>query len=151
MQYLENEIRQITEWVWASILERDIQPGHCSSRPPRAENALVGYVHLIGDWDGAVTFQCSALLAQQIAAIMFDVPEHAATIEQTQDALGEIVNMVGGNIKSLLPAASRLSLPTVTAETDYSGFLPGGRVVSAIDFEYQGEPFAVVLLKKEGR
>ena len=80
---------------------------------------------------------------------MFGIPEQSATAEQTQDALGELTNMVGGNIKALLPVPSRLSLPAVAEGADYLALLPGGRVVSEVNFECLGEPFFVILLKNE--
>ena len=149
MQFLENEIRQITQWIWAATLDREIQPGHHPDWQARQTQTLMGSVRITGDWEGAVTLNCSTALARQIAAIMFGIPEQATTIEQTQDALGELTNMVGGNIKALLPVPSRLSLPTVAEGVDYLALLPGGRVISEVNFECLGEPFFVILLKSE--
>jgi chemotaxis protein CheX len=149
MQFLENEIRQITEWIWNSMLEREIQHGNCMDRQTGGDCLLTGCVRIMGDWEGAVTLHCSPVLAIRVASIMFDIPEHCTTFEHVQDALGELVNMVGGNIKSLLPAPNRLSLPSVKIGIDYSAFLPGGKVISKIGFECLGEPFFVVLLEDQ--
>jgi chemotaxis protein CheX len=151
MQFLENEIRQITEWIWNSMLEREIQYGDCVHRLTGEDYVLSGCVRIMGDWEGAVTLHCSPTLASRIASIMFDIPEQYMTFEHVQDALGELVNMVGGNIKSLLPAPNRLSLPAVKRGIDHSAFLPGGKVISRIDFECLGEPFFVVLLEDQNR
>ena len=38
------------------------------------------------------------------------------SLEDVQDALGEVANVVGGNLKALLPEGSTLSLPVVGYE-----------------------------------
>ncbi|HKX27438.1 MAG TPA: chemotaxis protein CheX [Blastocatellia bacterium] len=149
MQFLEVEIRQITEWIWFSMLEREIRHGNYFGKMTAEDCMLTGCVRISGDWDGAVTLHCSSAFARRVAALMFDIPEQNATFEHEQDALGELVNMVGGNIKSLLPAPSHLSLPAVKHGVAHTAFLSAGKVVSKIDFEYMGEPFSVSLLKNE--
>lgn len=149
MQFLENEIRQITEWIWTSTLDREIQPGHHLNWQARQPQTLMGSVRITGDWEGAVTLNCSIALARQITAIMFRIPEHQTTSDQIHDALGELTNMVGGNIKALLPLPNRLSIPDVVEGIDYSSLQPAGKVVSEVNFECLGEPFFVVLLKDE--
>ncbi|MBI1761625.1 MAG: chemotaxis protein CheX [Acidobacteria bacterium] len=151
MQFLENEIRQVTEMVWASMLERELEPGHYLDWQPVPVEMLMGSVHLHGDWNGAVTLNCSVTLARQLAAILFGVPEQSTTLEQTQDVLGELANIVGGNIKGLLPLPSQLSLPSVKAGADYLSLLPDGQVVSKVEFQCLGEPLFVVLLKNEAQ
>ena len=49
------------------------------------------------------------------------------------DALGELTNMIGGNVKSLLPAPSQLSLPMVS-ESVWPTTVPGSVAVCRIAF-----------------
>jgi chemotaxis protein CheX len=151
MQFLETEIREITEMVWASMFERDLQPGTCPDRQAFPYQMLMGSVHLNGDWEGTVTFNCSAVLARQLAATLFGISEQSTTAEQTQDVLGELANIVGGNIKRLLPAPSQLSLPSVKEGSDYFSLLPEGKIVSEVAFECLGEPIFIALLKTESQ
>ncbi len=147
MQFMETEIRQITKMIWNSMLDRELMPGTGADWP--AVPVLMGSVHLRGDWEGAVTLNCSATLARQLAAILFDIPEQNTTAEQTLDVMGELANIVGGNIKGLLPQHSQLSPPAVTEGIDYLALLPGGQVISKVAFECLGEPMFVVLLRNE--
>ena len=55
--------------------------------------------------------------------------------------------MTGGNIKTLLPGPSQLSLPAVVEGSDYRVIVPGSHVVTQLAFECQGEPVKVTLLK----
>ena len=149
MQFLEVEIRQVTEMIWTAMLGHELQPnaGLEGQAPPQP--MLMGSVHLNGDWEGAVTLNCSAALARQLTATLFGISEQSTTPEQTQDALGELTNIVGGNIKGLLPVQSQLSLPAVTEGNDYLSLVPESRVVSKVAFECLGEPLFVVLLKTD--
>ncbi|HEX3762209.1 MAG TPA: chemotaxis protein CheX [Kofleriaceae bacterium] len=72
-----------------------------------------GCVQFAGAWTGGVLLRCDAALARTCAAILLadDHCDDAAVC----DALGELTNMVAGNLKAVLPAPSRLSLPVVVA------------------------------------
>jgi len=66
-----------------------------------------------------------------------------------QDATGELSNMVGGNVKALLPQPSRLSLPSVVEGKDYNLRIPGALCISRMVFESQGSPFVVTMHARE--
>ncbi len=104
---------------------------------------LVGRVEITGEWEGAVTIDCEAELAARIAGAMFGVPGGTSEPEEIHDALGELANMAGGNLKSLLPAPSRLSLPTVSHE---SGPRRGPSALHAVGFDVAGMRIVLSLL-----
>ena len=68
--------------------------------------------------------------------------------QQVQDAMGELTNMTGGNVKALLPEGCRLSLPTVVEGSAYTARVPGSELVTSVGFKCQGSPVVVRLLKK---
>lgn len=74
---------------------------------------LTASIHIFGDWDAVLEVQTDDAGARRIAEQMFGTPASDLTHEEISDALGEIVNMVGGNIKGLCQAETRLSLPCV--------------------------------------
>ncbi len=55
--------------------------------------------------------EVSTTLAGQLAAQMFELPVDEIDDELVADAIGELVNIIGGNVKALLPTPSRLGLP----------------------------------------
>jgi len=128
----ESEICQYTESIWKSILDLDV---------------LAGCVHISGEWDGAVSLDCPAELAQKVASIMFKMTDEEVTPDLVQDALGELTNMTGGNIKSLLPEPCYLSLPAVTM-TQHGLRIPGSELVTSVTFQCWGYKFKVSVLKK---
>lgn len=146
MQFLEEEIRQVAEMVWDSVLGAPLV--RSPEIPPPPERVVSGCVHFTGAWEGAVTIECSAEFARSAAATMFGVDVGTASPSDMQDAMGELTNMTGGNVKALLPEGCRLSLPTVIEGTEYSTRVPGSELLTTVAFKCQGSPVVVRLLKK---
>ena len=107
------------------------------------------YLFLLSQLRGAVAVHCAVDLARQVAALMFNMSPENTSIEEVQDALGELVNMTGGNLKALLAEPCYLSLPAVVEGHNYTLRIPGSALVSQVAFECQGHPFLVTLLEKE--
>lgn len=113
---------------------------------PPAGPTLDGIVTITGDWRGAVALQVPKRLAARIATVMFRLGEAAPALEDMQDAVGEITNMTGGNIKGLLPGACHLSLPAVVEGSDYRLRTPGAAVVREVVFDCEGDRGVVRLV-----
>lgn len=144
---MEKEITQFTQDIWESILGLQAEPTNIF-KAPELEKTLAGFIQIIGAWHGTVSIHCPASLARTAASIMFDVEEKKTTMEQIQDAIGELTNMLGGNIKSLLPEheSCHLSLPGV-AITDHQLRIPGSTQVAKVTFKCQDHYFVVTLQK----
>lgn len=147
MQFIEKEICKYTESIWKSILSLDVKPAQNGSGDSNNNYAVAGCIQITGAWNGSVTMHYPMPLAKQVASIMFDLHGEPVENEQIQDALGEMTNMTGGNIKSLLPEPCFLSLPAV-ALTDRAMRIPGSELVTQVTFKCNGENFLVSLLKK---
>ena len=67
----------------------------------------------------------------------------AVSPEDVADVLGELANIVGGNVKAMLPPGASLSLPRVVlAAVSPTGF-PGEKRITALYGLWKGEPVAV--------
>ena len=111
MLTIETEIEGITRTIWATLFDLPLEPGTTGELGP--ESSVTSCVHIDGAWDGALAIMCPLKLAQTLTAQMFQgdsAPDH----DDVRDALGEVANMLGGNVKTLLPSPSRISLPTGT-------------------------------------
>ncbi|HYH48768.1 MAG TPA: chemotaxis protein CheX [Acidimicrobiia bacterium] len=150
----EPELTEITERAWASLVEAPLlprqpgQPGAIQSGSGAAARTFTGCVQITGAWEGAVTVHCSEELAKVLTAAMFMVDAQDTTPEEVTDALGELANMVGGNVKALLPEPCRISLPAVADGMDYRLSVPGARPVTAVTWTCNGEPLMVRLLER---
>ncbi len=68
------------------------------------------------------------------------------TEDDVADALGELANMIGGNVKSILPELSALSLPHVHAEGS-AGRYPSSAEVCKLSGTWLDEYVAVTVLE----
>lgn len=143
----EDDVRQIAETIWTAVVGLDLSPVDANAVRDRAGATFAGCVHITGAWRGVVALHCSERLARTVAGVLFELDPSAASIQETQDAIGELVNMTGGNLKALLPEPSLLSLPTVAQGSDFTVRVPRSRLVVQTAFECIGEPVLMTMLE----
>ncbi len=147
MQFVEEEIRQLTASIWESILSLPLEQVEVA--PAEGARLMAACVQITGAWQGAVSLTCNADFAARAAVIMFGLGDAPATHLDMQDALGELANMVGGNLKALLPEPCQLSLPTVVDGADWSVHIPRSKVMTRVGMSCMGSPLGVTLLQRE--
>jgi CheY-specific phosphatase CheX len=103
---------QIVESVFATMMDLEVCVIDAPWSP--ADDRLTSSVDLHGDWNGFVSVECNRHQACQFAAKFLSVDPPDAVDEDVRDVLGELANMIGGNIKSILAVGARLSTPLVT-------------------------------------
>lgn len=107
----EEELQEIVEVVWMTVLDLAILPGQ------GAELALTDYVtseiEISGAWDGLVSVRASEQFLTHAASLMFNCPAGDVCEMDRADALTELTNMLGGTVKCLLPETCDLSLPSI--------------------------------------
>jgi chemotaxis protein CheX len=113
----ENVIEEIVQNIFSTMLNvelvRDTTP------PPSDDEHLLAAVQIAGEWTGSAVLSLSPELASNTAETMLGLPAGTANEDDVRDVVSELVNMVGGNLKSLLPGPSYLSLPTVFTANDF--------------------------------
>lgn len=145
MSISEEDIRQIVEDVWSSMLGGEISP---SAPVPPSPNPMTGHVTITGEWSGLVLLDCSAELALQITDIMFCMEGEPPAEDEIQDAFGELTNMIGGNIKSLFPEPCHLSLPDVKQGGDPNSYLTANNPVNKLAFDCgEGQVLRVTVME----
>lgn len=149
MQFLEEEILEITETTWRAMLGIDIQRIRTNAIPPEAEEALIGHVSISGAWEGEVLLKATIALARSAASKIFAIPQESVQPQDQIDAMYELSNIIAGNIKSLLPEPSKLSLPEVEQVTEWETDTINADRVSELSFESEGQTLLVTLWKRE--
>ena len=149
MQFLEEEILEITETTWQAMLGLDIHPRALPVSIGPAEGNLTGKVEISGAWTGAVLLHGSRELAAEAAAVIFATEAGAGTEQDSLDAMYELTNIIGGNIKSLLPEPCQLSLPCVEATTDEHLQILGMERVSELVFDCREQPLFVSVWRQQ--
>ena len=138
----DEQIVAITQDVWSSFTGTAI--GSASEEVALdAGDVTVGRVAVTGPWQGCVLLPCPTQLARSAASAMFDLPAEQLTDDEVADALGELTNMIAGNIKSLLPGPSRLSMPAVMVGASSTVRMPHAVVVNTVSFASAGLPLTV--------
>ncbi len=112
-----SDLVQIVQSVFSTMIGLEIVP---SSDPWSPDgNRLTAAVHLSGDWNGVVLLECDRRQACAFAArfLSIDLPD---TVDDTvRDVLGEVANMIGGNLKCVVTRGISLSMPSVVDGGDY--------------------------------
>jgi chemotaxis protein CheX len=120
------DVASIAGDVWQSFLGEELVAHPLEDQAPDLTGRTVtGCVQVSGVWKGSIFLQVGADLAAHAAEQMFMADPGTLSTEEVCDGLGELTNMVGGNIKSLLPGPSALSLPSVAEGADYVLRVPG--------------------------
>jgi chemotaxis protein CheX len=130
MTPIEEQITALAGDIWLAVLGLPLVPSPSGVSKAPAQGVLTGSVAISGAWQGVVVLQCSTAFAQRAASVMFGLEPEYVGREEELDALGELANMVSGNLKALLPGPSRLCLPIVAEG-------PGDLSVSAADVASQ--------------
>jgi chemotaxis protein CheX len=105
-------------------------------------------ISITGTWNGNVIVQCSEELAREMGAGMFGMEVDAISKAEVRDAMGEVTNMVGGNLKKNLPGPSSLSLPNVMFGSDVSWKVPGPANIRIFKSIICEKVFAVTVVKR---
>lgn len=106
---------------------------------------VVATVELSGAFSGTVVCSASRAFAVLCATRMLDLDGDAVDDDAVADAIGEVVNMIGGSVKALLPEPSRLSLPVVSLG-DTPPADRGAVTTSSVDLHCAGEALRVSVL-----
>lgn len=109
---------------------------------------VVACVHVSGAFTGSVICSATTDFATLCATRMLSVGSAEVDEEAMVDAIGEVVNMIGGSVKALLPEPSTLSLPLVSLGGRHTFTVPGTTPVTSVDLRCGGEPLRVTVLER---
>src|SRR5690348_16504260 len=126
VRLLPSELEQIVEAVFAAMLGLKLE--ECGTPWFPSTDRLSSAVHLSGDWNGTVLVECDACQACRFAGRFLSMDPPEAVDDVVRDVMGELANMIGGNLKCVLTAGIRLSMPSVVDGGDYSLRVCGAEV-----------------------
>ncbi len=107
------EILHVVESVFETMLEMSVS----DYRQVNLDRCwpLSALIHYVGEWTGAVVIQCEFPLAEQFTRqFLRNLIASEIYRDDMKDTLGELVNMVGGNLKAILPGGIQISAPVVS-------------------------------------
>ena len=118
-------------------VELEAKIPHFSRKDSLSEWDISGVIGLTGEARGAVVISMKQNLAISLTAILTG-SEHKGLDDDVVDAVGELINIIAGNVKQELEDAFRLviSLPTIVRGKEHSINWPDSQTrVICIPFE----------------
>lgn len=146
----EDQLAAITVEVWGSLVEPEsMAPVQFPDGEGEPDRWVSASVEISGAWHGAVAVSTDDAGAHRIARALLRLdPQEAVTEPDVADALGELANVVGGNVKASLPYETVLGLPRV-AEQEYRP--AGASQVCRFDLPWRGGLLTLTVWQLAGR
>jgi chemotaxis protein CheX len=139
----QNDLAEMVEQVWVSYLD----PEGVNPLIPTGDEGQPSEVHssvsITGSWNGHVVYASSTAAARRAAAAFLAMEPDEVSQEDLSDVLGELANIVGGNVKAMLPPGSNLSLPQVVLAPESATIYPNAQRVSGLYGVWDGEPISI--------
>lgn len=137
-------LTQIVGSVFITMMNLEVLPSEIMWSP--SHDQLTSVVHLSGDWNGALLFECNRWEACRFAGRFLSMDPPDEVNDDVRDVLGELANMIGGNMKCAVTTGLSLSMPSVTDGSDYGLRVCGSEIHDRIGFECAEGPFWVTIL-----
>ena len=133
------EVLGIASEVWLALIGDAALPS-AAPTPPMPDDAVRAWVTIEGPWRGRVQLLCAPATAEAMSrAVLGEEPDAPLDAEDVADVLGELANVVGGAVKSLVPGSQALGLPTViTNGAEDAG--ADGPLVLHVDLAWRDQP-----------
>ncbi|HYA18442.1 MAG TPA: chemotaxis protein CheX [Bryobacteraceae bacterium] len=144
VEILPGEVTQIVESVFATMMGLEVSEGWRQWSP--SGDRLTAAVHFAGQWNGAVLVECDRGQACRLAGRFLSLDPPDTVDDVVCDVLGELANMIGGNLKSVLARGIKLSAPSVIDGSDYSLRICRAEVQHRLPFRCAEGDFWVTVL-----
>ena len=142
--YREDAIRVVGD-VFRTMLQLEVEPVEAPWPP---EDDLVNVIiHYAGAWKGALLLECTREQACFFMGRLLGIEPPEELNDDVRDAVGELANMIAGNLKPVLPPGVALSMPTLVEGTDYALRILGGNLAGMLAFYSPGGVFWVTLIE----
>ncbi len=139
----EETVQNIAQEAWSALIGYDEFLVPLPGGLP--DDAVSSWVEVVGPWTGAVVLTCSRATAEQLSRCL--LAEHAPPVldaEDVQDGMGELANVVGGNVKAVLPGPSVLGLPEVGTAPE------AGTDTVRVDLLWRGQSLTITVQSSAG-
>lgn len=142
-------IRTSTRDVFTTMLGLELTDGEpfIKEEAPAPTDGVLALIGLAGRWAGSGTFSCTAPTAIRLASQLL-MQSYDAIDEEVLDAVGEITNMVIGNVKTALEeelGPMGLSIPTVIYGRNFTTRSIGHSKWTVVPFHLEAEIIEVHL------
>src|SRR4051794_13466754 len=110
---------------------------------------VLARVSVTGTWNGEVVVECSTPLARLVTSHLLLIAMDDLADEDVRDVVGELVNVIGGNVKSVMPGPSTMSLPQSLLDGEHVPGADARGAVAAVQFAWREEPLRVSVFTQD--
>ena len=114
-----DDLATMADDFFTAMLGLEFRPEPIEADPDFTPD-LQAVVQIRGEWNADLRIFASEDLAKRVAAAMFGLSVDDLPPEKVHDALGEVANVMGGNVKGFINGDCTLSLPQVGVAKDYA-------------------------------
>ncbi|MEV8507318.1 chemotaxis protein CheX [Actinoplanes sp. NPDC051475] len=139
----QDDLAEMVEQVWVSYVDPEGVSPLVLTGDAKQPTEVHSTVSITGSWHGHLVYACSLKAARRAAAAFLAMESDEVGQEDTSDVLGELANIIGGNVKAMLPAGCFLSLPTVVMAPDTASYYPAAEQISGLYGVWDGEPVSI--------
>jgi hypothetical protein len=144
-QLFDGHIGEVVGYVFLTMMELTVRAA--AKRHEPSSDVVAAIVEFNTTWHGALALELGRGQAVRFTQLLLGSDSADLAAEEIQDAVGEIVNIIAGNIKFFLPAGVGLGLPSLIQEQAYFPRMLGRRPLGCRSFDSNAGPFSVVLLE----
>ena len=113
---------------------------------PGSARMLTAAVYLTGEWTGAACIHVEPEQACGFTGRFLEMPTPDTVGDDVRDVMGELANMIAGNLKCTLVPGIRVSLPSVSDGAGHPLRVCGAHVVCRASFVTDDGPFWISLI-----
>lgn len=128
----DNQIAEITANICQAMLGINIEKTPSEAADPTSLDCSAS-VQIFGQQNAIIQVFVCEKAAQTLACSMFETKPGNASGGEIEDAVSEVTNMIGGNIKGIFNCDCQLSLPSFTRDNGGTQDQWAGR--EFVDFE----------------
>lgn len=139
----QSDLAEMVEQVWESYLDPEGVSPLIQTYDEDQSSEVHSSVSITGSWNGHVVYASSRAAARLAAAAFLAMELEEVSEEDVSDTLGELANIVGGQVKAMLPSGAQLSLPQVVLAPEASARFPNTERVSGVYGLWEGEPVSI--------
>jgi chemotaxis protein CheX len=140
----KQDLEAVVGSVFSTMMGVDVWPSDAPC--PGPAGLLTAAVYLTGPWEGAVFVHCHPQQACDFAGRFMGMPPPEAVDDDVRDVMGELANMIAGNLKCTFCPGIRVSIPSVVDGCGYALRVCGGHIVCQAGFDTPGGAVWVTLI-----
>ncbi len=151
---LKTFISNATKNVFTTMLSMDVEPVNMNIQQPETGKYVVGSVCFAGTLMGSINIRVNDDFARSMTAAMLGMEvDEIEGDEEVHDVIGELCNMIGGNLKSRLCDTGfpcQLSIPCITYGNSFMIQSKDWARKELLAFRYQEHTALVEVYMKSG-